>query len=141
MNEVVFCEDVDVLCLIRRQCTESSKKGSQFSSQGNKRECSFCGRSGHLEERCYAKQAASKAAKEEGKSQSTTSHTNFRNSKDSKAKVAYVVKASSSSTRALVVTQPSTSDVLVHSNGEWIADSGASAHMTHSSSHLRTISP
>lgn len=73
---------------------ESSKKRNQYSSQGSKNECPFCGCSGHLDERCYAKQAASKVAKEQGKSQSIASHTNPRGFKDSKAKVAYVVKTS-----------------------------------------------
>ena len=49
--------------------------------------------------------------------------------------MAYVAKSSTSTARLFVVTQPSTSDIIVHFNGEWIANSGASAHMTHSS-HL-----
>ena len=76
-------------------------------------------------------------AKEEGKYKSHSSSTNHKGAREeSKAEVAYVAKSSTSTARSFVVTQPSTSDIIVHSNGEWIADSGASAHMTHSSSHL-----
>ena len=53
-----------------------------------------------------------------------------------KAKVAYVAKSSSSSSCALVVSHSTTLDIIVHLNGKWIANSGASSHMTHSSSHL-----
>lgn len=65
---------------------ESSKKGNQSSSHGNKKECSFCRRSGHLEERYYAKEVASTTTKEEGKSKSTASHTNPRDNKILKLK-------------------------------------------------------
>ena len=78
-----------------------------------------------------------KGSQRGGKSTTHSSSTNSKGTRaDSKVKVAYVAKSSSSTACSFVVSQPSTSDIIVHSNGEWIADSGASTHMTHSSSHL-----
>ena len=36
----------------------------------------------------------------------------------------------------VVISQPTTQDLAKHSQGEWIANSGASSHMTHSFTHL-----
>lgn len=51
--------------------------------------------------------------------------------------MAKFTSSSSSPTQShVVISQPRTQDLEDHSKGEWIADSGASTHMTHSSSHL-----
>ena len=74
-----------------------------------------------------------------------TSKSNNKDKKEeSKAKVAYVAKSCSSpsplsSTNAqyfVVILQPTTQDLKDHSQGEWIANSSAFTHMTHSSTHL-----
>ena len=124
---------------------EASKKGNKSSSSNKQEECSFCGRSNHTEERCFAKKSASKAAKDKVKSKPNTSSNSTKEKKeDSQAKVAYVARSShsppslssSSACSFVAISQPSSQALEEHSKGEWIADSGASTNMTHSSSHF-----
>ena len=55
---------------------EAYKKGNKSSPSNKQEECSFCGRSNHTEERCFAKKRASKAAKDEVKSKPNSSSNN-----------------------------------------------------------------
>ncbi|MCO5548054.1 hypothetical protein L7F22_001510 [Adiantum nelumboides] len=121
---------------------DSKSKGNKpqaSSTQAPRKECSFCGMTNHTEATCNKKEQASKAAKEAVKASSPSNKHKKKDKKDdSKAKVAYVACKSLPSTHVsnVLISSPSSKELEEHVKEEWISNSGASAHMSHSSSHM-----
>ena len=106
------------------QAKSSEQKGNKHNNK-EKQECTFCGRSGHLEEQCYTKRDLSKKAKAKLKSPDSTPSSND-NGKDKKedgnTKIAYLAHSPSLSTceasslsksedSLVVITPPSPHDL------------------------------
>ena len=104
--------------------------------------CTFCGAQFHTEETCFAKQNASKAAKEkvrqqyqEGTPSSPNKSTNKghkkKKKKENSAAIAQADEKEEETANAsnLDVTSPLCA-LIVEASSDWTADTGASSHMT-----------
>jgi len=100
--------------------------------------CDFCGLTGHVEDTCYAKQNASKAAKEKGKQQAENPTRAFGKPKHKKKKKekAAVAQADEQDKEEFAGNASAMDDtspfcaLIVEASSDWTADTGASSHMT-----------
>jgi viroplasmin and RNaseH domain-containing protein len=117
-------------------------RGEESAAKAQTSPCTFCGGLTHIEETCYAKQNASKAAKEKVKQQhqGSPSNPNKSSSKGKKKKKKETTAATATGPdeeKAEFAGNASTLDdtnplcaLIVEASSDWTADTGASSHMT-----------